>query len=148
MDAENYAYPIKSIPWDPSEATDPRLAALRDERGYSYADVLTIHPDHLPNFDTHVKNFFTEHIHDAEEIRYILGGSGYVSYNICQMSTLRFSGRCLSWPLSFFLLIFRSIYHLTTFLFVCLVVGQYLLMILYIDFLMSVIRVMPGFVST
>mmetsp|Transcript_17277 Transcript_17277/g.19352 ORF Transcript_17277/g.19352 Transcript_17277/m.19352 type:complete len:260 (+) Transcript_17277:119-898(+) len=77
MDADNYSYPIKSIPWDPSEATDPRLAALRDERGYSYADVLTIHPDHLPNFDTHVKNFFTEHIHDAEEIRYILGGSGF-----------------------------------------------------------------------
>lgn len=24
-----------------------------------------------------VKAFFEEHIHDAEEIRYILGGSGY-----------------------------------------------------------------------
>jgi len=77
MDAENYTYPIKSIPWDPKDATDPRLKALRDERGYSYADVLTIHPDHLPGFDTHVKNFFTEHIHDAEEIRYIVNGSGF-----------------------------------------------------------------------
>jgi len=77
MDAETYKYPVKSIPWDPKDATDPRLQALRDERGYSYADVLTIHPDYLPGFDTHVKNFFTEHIHDAEEIRYILGGSGY-----------------------------------------------------------------------
>jgi len=77
MDAESYTYPVKSIPWDPKDATDPRLKALRDDRGYSYADVLTIHPDHLPGFDTHVKNFFTEHIHDAEEIRYILGGSGF-----------------------------------------------------------------------
>jgi len=77
MDADTYTYPVKSIPWDPSEAADPRLKALRDDRGYSYADVLTIHPDFLPNFDTHVKNFFTEHIHDGEEIRYILGGSGF-----------------------------------------------------------------------
>eukprot|EP00535_Pseudo-nitzschia_heimii_P013109 CAMPEP_0197197836 /NCGR_PEP_ID=MMETSP1423-20130617/33067_1 /TAXON_ID=476441 /ORGANISM="Pseudo-nitzschia heimii, Strain UNC1101" /LENGTH=264 /DNA_ID=CAMNT_0042651661 /DNA_START=557 /DNA_END=1351 /DNA_ORIENTATION=- len=77
MDAVNYTYPVKSIPWDPKDATDPRLAALRDDRGYSYADVLTIHPDYLPGFDTHVKNFFTEHIHDAEEIRYIIDGSGF-----------------------------------------------------------------------
>lgn len=77
MDAETYKYPVKSIPWDPKGAADPRLAALRDERGYSYADVLTIHPDYLPGYDTHVKNFFTEHIHDAEEIRYIIAGSGF-----------------------------------------------------------------------
>jgi len=77
MDADSYTYPVKSIPWDPSEAADPKLAALRDDRGYSYADVLTIHPDFLPNFDTLVKNFFTEHIHDAEEIRYIIAGSGF-----------------------------------------------------------------------
>lgn len=77
MDAETYKYPVKSIPWDPKDATDPRLKALRDERGYSYADVLTIHPDFLPNYDGLVKDFFTEHIHDAEEIRYILGGSGF-----------------------------------------------------------------------
>merc|ERR1711935_1073300 len=30
-----------------------------------------------PGFDTHVKNFFTEHVHNGEEIRYILGGSGF-----------------------------------------------------------------------
>lgn len=77
MDAETYKYPVKAIPWDPKDAADPRLQALRDDRGYSYADVLTIHPDYLPGFDQHVKNFLTEHIHNAEEIRYILGGSGY-----------------------------------------------------------------------
>jgi len=77
MDAETYKYPVKAIPWDPNDAADPRLKALRDERGYSYADVLTIHPDFLPTYDKLVKDFFTEHIHDAEEIRYIIGGSGF-----------------------------------------------------------------------
>jgi len=45
--------------------------------GYNYADIITIHPDHLPEFDKKIEAFFEEHIHDAEEIRYILGGSGY-----------------------------------------------------------------------
>jgi len=70
-------YPVKAVPWDPKEAKDQELAAIRDERGYSYADIITVHPDHLPGFDEKVKAFFEEHIHDAEEIRYILGGSGY-----------------------------------------------------------------------
>ena len=77
MDAEKYSYPIKAVPWDPKDAVDPRLSALRDERGYSYADIITIHPDHLPGFEDKVKAFFEEHIHDAEEIRYILDGSGF-----------------------------------------------------------------------
>lgn len=56
---------------------DPDLKRLRDERGYSYADIITVHPDTLPEYDAKVKAFFEEHIHDAEEIRYVLGGSGY-----------------------------------------------------------------------
>ena len=44
---------------------------------YSYADIITIHPDHLPEFEKKIAMFFEEHIHDAEEIRYILGGSGF-----------------------------------------------------------------------
>lgn len=77
MDAESFSYPTKSIPWDPSESTDPKLNAIRDNRGYSYADIITVHRDHLPGYDEKVKAFFEEHIHDAEEIRYILNGSGY-----------------------------------------------------------------------
>jgi len=77
MDAVNYKYPIKAVPWDPKEATDPRVAALRDNLGYSYADVMTIHPDLLPGYETKIKAFFKEHIHDAEEIRYIIAGSGF-----------------------------------------------------------------------
>lgn len=77
LDAGAFEYPVKSIPWDPSDAVDPQLVKIRDDRGYSYADIITVHPDHLPGFDEKIKAFFTEHIHDAEEIRYILGGSGY-----------------------------------------------------------------------
>ena len=42
MDAESFEYPVKSVPWDPKDATDPKLKALRDARGYSYADIITV----------------------------------------------------------------------------------------------------------
>mmetsp|Transcript_21540 Transcript_21540/g.28348 ORF Transcript_21540/g.28348 Transcript_21540/m.28348 type:complete len:244 (+) Transcript_21540:32-763(+) len=77
MDADAYAYPALAVPWDPKDAVDPALKQLRDERGYSYADIITIHPEKLPGYDEKVKSFFEEHIHDAEEIRYILSGSGF-----------------------------------------------------------------------
>lgn len=60
MDADSYSYPVKAVPWDPQDATDPKLRALRDIRGYSYADIITIHPDHLPEFDAKIKSFFEE----------------------------------------------------------------------------------------
>eukprot|EP00615_Pteridomonas_danica_P007291 CAMPEP_0114336520 /NCGR_PEP_ID=MMETSP0101-20121206/5764_1 /TAXON_ID=38822 ORGANISM="Pteridomonas danica, Strain PT" /NCGR_SAMPLE_ID=MMETSP0101 /ASSEMBLY_ACC=CAM_ASM_000211 /LENGTH=210 /DNA_ID=CAMNT_0001468475 /DNA_START=19 /DNA_END=651 /DNA_ORIENTATION=+ len=77
VDPTGFEYPVKSVPWDPKDALDPALAEIRDNRGYSYADIITVHPDHLPDFENKVKAFQEEHIHDAEEIRYILGGSGY-----------------------------------------------------------------------
>lgn len=77
MDAENYKYPQKAIPWDPNDATDPKLQAIRDARGYSYADIISVDPDLLPGYPEKIKAFFEEHIHDAEEIRYIIDGSGY-----------------------------------------------------------------------
>jgi len=77
MDAEKYTYPIKSVPWNPNNSMDPKLRQIRHDRGYSYADIITIHPDHLPGYEEKVSSFFKEHIHDAEEIRYVVGGSGY-----------------------------------------------------------------------
>jgi ARD/ARD' family len=60
LDAESYDYPIRAVPWDPNDAVDPKLKSLRDKRGYSYADIITIHPDYLPEFDAKIKNFFEE----------------------------------------------------------------------------------------
>ena len=34
MDAEKYSYPAKAIPWDPKDATDPKLRGIRDYRKY------------------------------------------------------------------------------------------------------------------
>mmetsp|Transcript_2945 Transcript_2945/g.3248 ORF Transcript_2945/g.3248 Transcript_2945/m.3248 type:complete len:255 (+) Transcript_2945:46-810(+) len=77
MDAEKYTYPTTSVPWNPNNSMDPKLSQIRNDRGYSYADIITIHPDHLIGYEEKINSFFKEHIHDAEEIRYVVGGSGY-----------------------------------------------------------------------
>ena len=41
-----------------------------------YADIITITPEHLPEYDKKLAMFFEEHIHADAEIRYIIGGSG------------------------------------------------------------------------
>lgn len=33
LDANAYKYPVKAVPWDPKDAVDPQLKALRDDRG-------------------------------------------------------------------------------------------------------------------
>lgn len=52
-----------------SHETDPQLAKIRTERGYSYVDFITISPDKLPNYEEKLKIFFKEHLHTDEEIR-------------------------------------------------------------------------------
>ncbi|KAJ3111052.1 hypothetical protein HK100_002826 [Physocladia obscura] len=47
------------------------------ERSYKNRDVINIRKDTLPNYDQKIKTFFEEHIHEDEEIRFILEGSGY-----------------------------------------------------------------------
>jgi 1,2-dihydroxy-3-keto-5-methylthiopentene dioxygenase len=53
---------------------DAELAKIREARGYSYKDVVDIHKDRMPGYETKLKTFFEEHIHTDEEIRYILDG--------------------------------------------------------------------------
>lgn len=81
---------------------DPELKKIREARGYSYMvllisvfnysysvffntlkmsfslqDVLDLCPEKVENYEEKLKNFYTEHIHEDEEIRYCLEGSGY-----------------------------------------------------------------------
>ncbi|KAG0617701.1 hypothetical protein M758_4G009000 [Ceratodon purpureus] len=53
------------------------LNKIKSVRGYNYEEVLTVAPSSLPNFEQNTKKFFMEHLHDHEEIRFILDGVGY-----------------------------------------------------------------------
>ncbi|XP_024394211.1 acireductone dioxygenase 1 [Physcomitrium patens] len=57
--------------------TDPELQRIRKERGYNYEDFIEVSPERLANYETKIKNFYEEHMHTDEEIRYCLDGSGY-----------------------------------------------------------------------
>jgi len=54
-----------------------KLSAIRKERHYTYHDVVTVSPATLPNYEQKIKNFFEEHLHKDEEIRFFVEGSGY-----------------------------------------------------------------------
>lgn len=64
LDAKNYE-------------SEGKLAEIKTERGYTYMDVIQISPDKLHNYEEKIKNFFEEHIHIDEEIRFVTEGSGY-----------------------------------------------------------------------
>ena len=51
---------------------------LAAERGYKNRDEIVVSPDSMGKvYEEKVKNFFQEHLHEDEEIRYIRGGQGY-----------------------------------------------------------------------
>ncbi|KAI4786340.1 1,2-dihydroxy-3-keto-5-methylthiopentene dioxygenase [Aureobasidium sp. EXF-8845] len=50
---------------------------LASSRNYKNRDEVTISPTTLPYYEEKVKIFFHEHLHEDEEIRYILDGAGY-----------------------------------------------------------------------
>ncbi|XP_057331250.1 acireductone dioxygenase-like [Microplitis mediator] len=57
--------------------TDKILQELRSERGLTYKDEFETSQETLADYEKELKTFFTEHLHDHEEIRLVLNGSGY-----------------------------------------------------------------------
>jgi 1,2-dihydroxy-3-keto-5-methylthiopentene dioxygenase len=52
--------------------------AIASERNYKNRDEITISPKTMGDvYEEKVKNFFHEHLHEDEEIRYILDGGGF-----------------------------------------------------------------------
>ncbi|KAL1302516.1 hypothetical protein AAFC00_002903 [Neodothiora populina] len=51
--------------------------ALATSRSYKNRDEICVSPTTLPNYEEKVKGFFSEHLHEDEEIRYILEGGGF-----------------------------------------------------------------------
>ena len=65
---------------------EDRVDQLMQERQYKNRDLvglkrltakISISKETLPNYDEKLKSFFTEHLHDDEEIRLIVEGAGY-----------------------------------------------------------------------
>ncbi|KAH8827277.1 Fe-ARD 1 [Flagelloscypha sp. PMI_526] len=64
------------IPIDGNEIT--KIDAVAKERGYKNRDEINVSKAGLGDlYETKIKTFFEEHMHEDEEIRFILEGSGF-----------------------------------------------------------------------
>ncbi|KAJ3332273.1 1,2-dihydroxy-3-keto-5-methylthiopentene dioxygenase [Blyttiomyces sp. JEL0837] len=63
------------------DITDPdyqsKVDGLAAERQYKNRDFVHIEKGVMPNYEEKIKSFFEEHIHEDEEIRFIVDGTGY-----------------------------------------------------------------------
>ncbi|CAF4053988.1 unnamed protein product [Rotaria sp. Silwood2] len=66
----------------------PSLLKLKQDRGYTYEDEITIEPS-MEKYDEKLKMFRIEHIHSDEEIRLVLEGSGFFDVRDCDDKWVR-----------------------------------------------------------
>eukprot|EP00127_Corallochytrium_limacisporum_P007069 Clim_evm29s241 gene=Clim_evmTU29s241 len=59
------------------EDREEMIEKLRKNREYANMDEITVSKERLPNYEEKIKSFYEEHLHEDEEIRYVLEGSGY-----------------------------------------------------------------------
>ncbi|KAJ7167253.1 RmlC-like cupin domain-containing protein [Mycena crocata] len=70
---------LKVSSWTiPVEGYEPRVDEIARERGYKNRDVINVSKEGMGEiYEEKIKGFFQEHMHEDEEIRYILSGSGF-----------------------------------------------------------------------
>ena len=69
--------PVRADNAGRNAANDEALEAYRKAHGYVHMDVLEVSPSALPDYHQKLREFFEEHIHADEEVRYVVDGSGY-----------------------------------------------------------------------
>ncbi|GFZ44810.1 acireductone dioxygenase [iron(II)-requiring] [Saitozyma sp. JCM 24511] len=68
----------RQFPIDAEGKWEETIDAFAKERGYKNRDQITVTREGLgESYESKIKMFFDEHLHEDEEIRYILGGSGF-----------------------------------------------------------------------
>jgi len=69
---------LKNIPLDIEGGWESEINKIAEERGCQNRDNMDVTKEGLgEQFETMLDKYFTEHMHDEEEIRYILSGSGF-----------------------------------------------------------------------
>ncbi|KDQ59089.1 hypothetical protein JAAARDRAFT_33819 [Jaapia argillacea MUCL 33604] len=62
----------------PVEGHESKIEQIAKEREYKNRDVINVTKEGLGElYESKIKMFFEEHLHEDEEIRYVLSGSGY-----------------------------------------------------------------------
>ncbi|KAJ7189191.1 Acireductone dioxygenase ARD family [Mycena filopes] len=62
----------------PVEGYENSVNAIAKERGYKNRDTIDVSKEGMGDiYETKIKGFFEEHMHEDEEIRFILSGSGF-----------------------------------------------------------------------
>ncbi|KAI6227596.1 1,2-dihydroxy-3-keto-5-methylthiopentene dioxygenase [Aphelenchoides fujianensis] len=61
---------------DPKER-DVKLEPIAKERGFDHSDEVAVSPQLLPDYEEKIQFFFEEHLHNDDEVRYVIDGCGY-----------------------------------------------------------------------